>query len=47
MAGQLIHSQTVAEGTVAIDATLWPSGVYVWRLVSEKKEKTTGKWIKK
>lgn len=47
MAGQLIHSQTVAEGTVAIDATLWPSGVYVWCLVSEKKEKTTGKWIKK
>jgi hypothetical protein len=47
MTGRLIHCQTAFEGTATIDAALWPSGVYAWRVVSEKKEETTGKWIKK
>lgn len=47
MTGRLIHCQTVFEGTATIDAALWPSGVYAWRVVSEKKEKSMGKWIKK
>lgn len=44
--GRLIHCQTVSEGTATINAALWPSGVYAWRVVSENKEKSMGKWIK-
>lgn len=47
MAGRLVHCQTIAEDTAIIDATLWPSGVYAWRVVSEKGGKTVGKWVKK
>ena len=47
MAGRLIHRQTVTENAASIDATLWPSGVYAWRVIADKKEKTTGKWVKK
>lgn len=46
MTGRLIHCQTVSEGTATINAALWPSGVYAWRVVSENKEKSMGKWIK-
>jgi hypothetical protein len=47
MAGRLIHRQAATEGTATIDATLWPSGVYAWRVVSDNKERTMGKWVKK
>lgn len=47
MAGRLMHCQAIAEGTATIDAMLWPSGVYAWRVFSEKEGKTVGKWVKK
>lgn len=45
--GRLIHSQAITENVTAIDATDWPLGVYVWKVISNGKLAETGKWIKK
>ena len=47
MTGRLMHSQIATQGTSFVDATQWPSGVYVWTVFSDKKEKAMGKWLKK
>ena len=47
MNGRLIHSQALTENVTAIDATDWPLGVYVWKVISNGKLAETGKWIKK
>ena len=44
--GRLIHSQVLTENVTPIDATDWPLGVYVWKVISNGKEAESGKWIK-
>jgi len=45
--GRVVHSQALTENVTAIDATDWPLGVYVWKVISNGKLAETGKWIKK
>ena len=44
--GKLIHNQALTEHVTAIDATDWPLGVYVWKVISNGIEAECGKWIK-
>ena len=44
--GRLVHSQALTEHVTAIDATDWPLGVYVWKVISNGIEAECGKWIK-
>ena len=44
--GRLVHSQAVTENVMAIDATAWAKGVYVWKVYANNKEVENGKWIK-
>ena len=44
--GRLIHSKALTENVTAIDATDWAEGVYVWKVMTERKVVETGKWIK-
>ena len=46
MNGRLVAQQPVAETETVIDATDWASGTYVWKVVSDKAEIETGKWVK-
>ena len=45
--GRLMHSQKITDNVTTIDAAAWPSGVYVWKVISNGKEAESGKWIKK
>jgi hypothetical protein len=44
--GKLIRSQALTENVTAIDAKEWAEGVYVWKVMTERKVVETGKWIK-
>ena len=44
--GRLVHSQALTENVTAIDAIVWPTGVYIWKVVVNGKEAESGKWIK-
>lgn len=46
MNGRLVAQQPVAETETVIDATDWVAGTYVWKVVSDKVEIETGKWVK-
>ena len=46
MNGRLVHSQALTQNVTAIDATNWPLGVYVWKVIVDGKEAEVGKWIK-
>ena len=44
--GRLIHSQALTENVTAIDAIVWPTGVYIWKVIANDKEAETGMWVK-
>jgi hypothetical protein len=44
--GKLFRSQALTENVTAIDAKEWAEGVYVWKVITERKVVETGKWIK-
>jgi len=46
--GRLIHSQALTGNVMPIDAAAWPSGTYVWKVVSTGSTTVveTGKWVK-
>lgn len=44
--GRLVHSQRITAVVTTIDALTWPSGIYVWKVISNGKEAESGKWIK-
>ena len=44
--GRLLHSQRITADVTTIDASTWPSGVYVWKVFANGKEAETGMWIK-
>ena len=54
MTGRLMHSQRLTEEITPIDTERWPSGTYVWKVVSDTSalqsgsvtEAESGKWIK-
>ncbi len=46
MSGRLMHRQVITENVMAIDATDWAEGVYVWKVYTNNKEVENGKWIK-
>ena len=46
MSGRLMHRQVITENVMAIDATDWAEGVYVWKVYANNKEVENGKWIK-
>ena len=46
MNGRLVAQQPVTETETVLDATDWAAGTYVWKVVSDKAEIETGKWVK-
>ena len=46
--GRLMHSQALTGNVTIVDAATWPSGTYVWKVVSTGSTTVveTGKWIK-
>jgi len=46
LTGKLIYNQEITENITSLDAESWPSGTYVWKVVSDGKDAESGKWIK-
>ena len=46
MNGRMIYGQEIMENVTSIDAEVWPSGSYVWKVMEDKKVVESGKWIK-
>ena len=46
LSGKVIHSQKTTANITSINAESWPSGAYVWKVVTNGKEAEIGKWIK-
>ena len=46
LSGKLIHNQQISDNITPITTTSWPSGTYIWKVISNGKEAETGKWIK-
>lgn len=44
--GKLLCNQEITDVITSIDTEIWPSGIYVWKVVSDNKEAETGKWVK-
>ena len=44
--GRPVHSQGITENVTEIYAADWPSGVYVWKVISGGGEAESGKWVK-
>ena len=44
--GRLVHNQEITENVTSINAEGWPSGAYLWKVVSGNMEAECGKWIK-
>ena len=45
--GRLMHRQAITENVTTINAESWPSGTYIWKVISNGKLAESGKWIKK
>ena len=46
LTGRLIYNQEITENITAIKTPSWPSGTYIWKVISNGKEAESGKWIK-
>ena len=46
LAGRLVYNQQIIDNITPIVTTSWPSGTYIWKVISNGKEAETGKWIK-
>ena len=44
--GRLVYKQVISDNNTPINAESWPSGAYVWKVISNGKEAESGKWIK-
>ena len=47
LAGKLIYNQEITENFTPITTSSWPSGTYIWKVISNGQEAESGKWIKK
>ena len=46
LSGKLIHKQQITDNITTIKTIAWPSGTYIWKVLSNGKEVESGKWIK-
>ena len=46
MSGRMVYGQEITENSTSINTEGWPSGTYIWKVVSNNKEVETGKWVK-
>ena len=46
MSGRMVYGQEITENVTSINAEGWPSGAYVWKVITNGKEAESGKWIK-
>ena len=46
MSGKMVDRQEITEDVTSINAEGWPSGAYIWKVISDNKEAESGKWIK-
>ena len=46
LSGKQIYKQEMTDNITSIDAKSWPSGTYIWKVISNGKEAETGKWVK-
>ena len=48
MQGRIIHQQIITDEVTSIDASIWNSGTYIWKLTVNNEQLTVeeGKWIK-
>ena len=46
LTGKLVYKQEITENVTSINAEGWPSGAYLWKVVSGNMEAECGKWIK-
>ena len=46
MNGRMVYRQEITDNITLINTTSWPSGSYIWKLISNGKEAECGKWIK-
>ena len=46
LSGKLVHNQPITDNITTITTTSWPSGTYIWKVMSNGKEVESGKWIK-
>lgn len=46
LTGKLIHNTEISHSVISINAESWPSGTYIWKVISNGKVAETGKWLK-
>jgi hypothetical protein len=46
LSGKLVYNQEITDNITSINTTSWPSGTYIWKVISNNKEAESGKWIK-
>ena len=46
MTGKLIHNTEISHNVISINAESWPSGTYIWKVISNGKLAESGKWLK-
>lgn len=46
MNGRMVYGREITENVTSINAEGWPSGAYIWKVISDNKEAESGKWIK-
>ena len=46
MSGRMVCGQEITDNITVINTTSWPSGTYIWKVMSNGKEVESGKWIK-
>jgi hypothetical protein len=46
MSGRMVYRQEITDSITPINTTSWPSGTYIWEVISNGKEAESGKWIK-
>jgi hypothetical protein len=46
MSGRMVCGQEITDNITVINTSSWPSGTYIWKVMSNGKEVESGKWIK-
>ena len=46
MTGKLIHNTEISHSVISINTESWPSGTYIWKVISNGKLAESGKWLK-
>ena len=44
--GRIVHYQQLTEMSTLINTVSWPSGIYIWKVISNGKPAESGKWLK-